>query len=216
MNTITSTDHCITPEVLPNKDSVPASVKEAYLAALKNSAVVHAVQRVVEARRDLLETAGFNSELGHAVLSTANDGDAGTVAILKELRQRELAFQALRSQAVEAQCSWRAKCEARREELRPVLVKVAQELLEADQKRTTVKQLIAGYTRAREAHRERLKAAGGLSDEEISKFVKPTPCDLEAWKLDLERIKVREQQLTAFMSSGPMYNVHLPDNQEAQ
>ncbi|MEM5427206.1 hypothetical protein [Cupriavidus oxalaticus] len=199
-------DHYVSTTVLLDHDAYPASLKRLYVEALRNKSITYAVENVVAARQALLDEAGFTSELQHAVLAAANDGDRFHLAVLETLHERELDFLALREDAREAQRAWKAKCEARYEEIRPTLTGVMRELLDLDPQAKAIEARISGFARAQADTRERYQTAG-LSEAEIDAIgVKPGEADLAEWRRELARIREREAQLDSFIKSGPWYD----------
>lgn len=95
-------NHYTATMLLVDSDAWPPSLKHLYMAAAGNKSVAYAVERVVVARQALLDESGFSSELQHAVLAAANEGNDASSAILAMLRDRERAFLALCEEARDA------------------------------------------------------------------------------------------------------------------
>ena len=70
---------------------------------------------------------------------------------------------------------------------------------------------ISGFAREQAATLEKYKSAG-LSAAEIESIgIKPTGDDIAAWQLDLEHIRAREGQLSAFIKNGPFHDMPIPE-----
>lgn len=185
----------------------PALAKALFRDAARDRSTLLAVQRVSFALMRLVEEAARDSLLSEAALAAMESGKS----LSDELSVIELRLLAQTEEARETKREFMARCAARQAEVQPVLIACATELLSFDDREKALRASISGFANARETSRESCKAAGfsPAKIKEVEGDIKPSYEDLEAWQCELERIPVRKQQITAFLKSGPEYDVTL-------
>lgn len=197
---------------LLNEKDTSAEVKDAILAASRNSSAMAGAKRVLDAWRALAEANGMASVLQAAVLESIECG----TNVVDQLHAYEVAVRAQVDITLAERRAYKVQCEARKEEVKPLFNRCAGELLSLVEKNKAIEVAISRFSAARDASRERYKAAGFTSAEIEAVGIKPTTEDLAAWRRELDLNNERQAVLDKFLKSGPEYPEQILDGVKAE
>ena len=193
-----------TKNLLNDKDT-SAEVKDAILAASRNASAVAGAQGVLDAWRALAEASGVASVLQAAVLDSIERG----TSVVDQLRVYEISVRAQVDITLAERRAYKEQCEARREEVKPLLSRCAGDLMALVEKNKVIEITISRFSAAREASMARFVSAGFSPDEIEAVGIKPTHDDFAAWKREIELNNERQAVLGKFLASGPEYPEHI-------